>query len=404
MKNFIQLIKREFRHFFNNKVLRLLFIGAPILYGVLIGSVYQKGKITELPIVVVDEDMSPMSTTFLDMLEENETVEVVEVLPSIFGAKDQAIKKEATVIVQIPKDFGSGIQQNRIPEIKLFVDASNTLTSNSALMAVNVVAMTMKAGIQIESQMKQGVPEYVAKQNYEPFKTTIIKQSIRSGNYLYFMLPGVLLTVFQQVLLLGLALTFAEEYENGTFSELVERMPNAVGMLAVKIVPYLLMSVGILLLYFGFSRYYGMVIEGAFWSFALSTLIFILAVCGIGVLVSIVLPNQLKATEVLMVVATPSFILSGFTWPLSQMPTWVQMIADMIPLTHYLKIFRLLYLNHSGISPIQSSLWALTIIAVVCLTLSAIILHFKIRKTKRIIQLENKTEEESLNLKIDEEE
>ena len=383
MKNFIHLITREFKLFFNNKVLRLLFIGAPILYGVLIGAVYQKGKITDLPIIVVDQDRSPMSATFIDMLEETESVEVVAVLPSFFGAKDKAIDKEATVIVDIPSGFTSGIQQNRLPEITIFVDGSNTLTSNTALMAVNGVAMTMKAGIQIESQMKKGVPEYIATQNYEPFKTTIIKQSIRSGNYLYFMLPGVLLTVFQQVLLLGLALTFASEYEKGTFKELVKKMPNPLGMLAVKIIPYLIMSIGILLMYWGFSKYYNMVIGGAFWAFSLSTFVFILAVCGIGVLASIILPDQLKATEVLMVVATPSFILSGFTWPLSQMPTWVQYIAELIPLTHYLKIFRLLYLNHAGISDIYSSIISMGMIAIVCLTLSAIILHFKIRNIKR---------------------
>lgn len=383
VKKFIDLIRREFRLFFSNKVLRLLFIGAPILYGVLIGAVYQKGKITDLPILVVDEDQSPMSAKFIDMLEETESIEVAAVLPTLFDAKDKAIDEEATVIVNIPRGFTSGIQQSRLPEITIFVDASNTLTSNTALMAVNGVAMTMKAGIQIESQMKRGVPEYVATQNYEPFKTTIIKQSIRSGNYLYFMLPGVLLTVFQQVLLLGLALTFAAEYENGTFRELVRKMPNPLGMLAVKIIPYMIMSVGILLLYWGFSKYYNMVIAGAFWAFSLSTFVFILAVCGIGVLVSIVLPNQLKATEVLMVVATPSFILSGFTWPLSQMPAWVQFIADIIPLTHYLKTFRILYLNHAGVSHIYGSVLVMSIIAIVCLSLSAIILHFKIRKVKR---------------------
>ena len=383
MKKFIHLIKREFRLFFSNNVLRLLFIGAPILYGVLIGAVYQKGKITDLPILVVDQDQSPMSAKFIDMLEETESIEVAAVLPTLNGAKNRAIDDDATVIVTIPRGFNSGIQQNRLPEISIFVDASNTLTSNTALMAVNGVAMTMKAGILIESQMKKGVPEYVATQNYEPFKTTIIKQSIRSGNYLYFMLPGVLLTVFQQVLLLGLALTFASEYENGTFKELVRKMPNPFGMLAVKIIPYIIMSVGILLLYWGFSKYYNMVIGGAFWAFSLSTFVFILAVCGIGVLVSIVLPSQLKATEVLMVVATPSFILSGFTWPLSQMPVWVQYIADLIPLTHYLKTFRLLYLNHAGISHIYGPVLAMSIIALVCLTLSAIILHFKIRKVKK---------------------
>ena len=383
MKKFIHLINREFRLFFSNNVLRLLFIGAPILYGVLIGAVYQKGKITDLPIVVVDQDKSPMSSQFISMLEETESIQVTAVLPSLYSAKEKAIDDDATVIVNIPRGFTLGIQQNKLPEITIFVDASNTLTSNTALMAVNGVAMTIKAGIQIESQMKKGVPQYIATQNYEPFKTTIIKQSIRSGNYLYFMLPGVLLTVFQQVLLLGLALTFASEYENGTFKELVIKMPNAFGMLAVKIIPYMIMSVGILLLYWGFSKYYNMVIGGAFWAFTLSTFVFILAVCGIGVLASIILPNQLKATEVLMVVATPSFILSGFTWPLSQMPNWVQFIADLIPLTHYLKTFRILYLNHSGVSHIYGPVISMAIIAIVCLTASAIILHFKIRNVKR---------------------
>lgn len=382
MKNILELIRREFGLFFSNNVLRLLFIGAPILYGVLIGSVYQKGKITGLPIVVVDEDQSTMSTKFISMLEENETISISAVLPSLFGSKDVATQNEATTIVHVPKGFAAGIQQLRSPEVTLFVDGANTLTSNSAMMAVNIVASTMKAGIQIESQMKKGVPKYIAEQQYEPFKTTIIRQNIRSSNYLYFMMPGVLLTVFQQVLLLGLALTFASEFENGTFGELVSKMPNALGMILVKIIPYLLMSVGIVFLYWLFSKYYNMVLVGDFLAFSLSTFVFIIAVCAIGVLVSIALPSQLKATEVLMVVATPSFILSGFTWPLSQMPTWVQWIADVIPLTHYLKIFRMLYIEHTPSHYIQQPLIALIIIAVVCLTFSTILLYYKIKKEK----------------------
>lgn len=383
MKKTLDLILREFKLFWGNKILRLLFIGAPILYGVLIGSVYQKGKITSLPILIVDEDNSPLSAKFIGMLEENETVEVAKVIPSMFGVQDEAIDLEATTIVNIPQNFAADIQQTKLPEVTLFVDASNTLTSNTALMAVNVVAATLKAGIQIESQMKKGVPRHIATQNYEPFKTTIIRQSIRSGNYLYFMMPGVLLTVFQQVLLLGLALSFASEYENGTFKELAKEMPNPFGMIFVKIAPYMIMSIGIVMMYWGFAKYYHMMLEGALIPFAWSTFIFVLAVCGIGILVSIAIPNQLKATEVLMVVATPSFILSGFTWPLSQMPHWVQLIADLIPLTHYLKTFRLLYLNHAGIEHIYPSLIAMGIIAVVSLSLSVILLHFKIKKAEK---------------------
>lgn len=61
MKTFIKLLKREFRIFWKNDVLKMLFFGAPLAYGLLIGYIYSKGKVTDLPIIVVDEDQSSMS-------------------------------------------------------------------------------------------------------------------------------------------------------------------------------------------------------------------------------------------------------------------------------------------------------------------------------------------------------
>jgi ABC-2 type transport system permease protein len=66
----------------------------------------------------------------------------------------------------------------------------------------------------------------------------------------------------------------------------------------------------------------------------------VLAASALGILVSAALPNQLKATEVLMVVATPAFVLSGFTYPLSQMPEAIQKVAQCLPLTPFLEIYR----------------------------------------------------------------
>ena len=383
MRNFWNLIQREFRLFFQNKVLLVLFLGAPILYGVLVGGVYKKGKVTNLPIIVVDEDRSPLSRQLIDMFNDGEVIYVAKVLNDPFLAHDEAMKHEATVVVQIPKGFSSAVNYNRSTEVTMFVNASNTLTSNYAMMAANVAAGTMKAGIQIKAQQKKGIPEYVASQQYEPFKTTIIKQNIRSGNYLYFMLPGVLLTVLQQVMMLGLALSFASEFENGTFSELVKRSSNVFVLILVKILPYILMSILIYGLYYGYSIWYRMPMDVNGPAFFLSSILFLLAVSFIGILVSIAIPSQLKATEILMVIATPSFILSGFTWPLSQMPEWVVGIAKLIPLTHYLQIFRTLIIEKGTADYIHGPVIGLAVIAAVTLVLSIILLQLKINKVKK---------------------
>lgn len=268
----------------------------------------------------------------------------------------------------------------------MFVNTSNTLTSNYAMMAVNVCAATLKAGIQIKAQEKKGVPAYVAAQQYEPFKTTIIKQNFRSGNYLYFMLPGVLLTVFQQIMMLALALSFASEFEKGTFTELVKKSSNVFKLILMKITPYLLMSVLIFAMYYGYSVWYRMPlhIEGfTFWG---ASILFLLAVSFIGILVSAAIPTQLQATEILMVIATPSFILSGFTWPLSQMPEWVIWIANCIPLTHYLHIFRTLVIEQGTADLVSGSIGGLAIIAIVTFALSVVILQLKINKAKKEVK------------------
>jgi ABC-2 type transport system permease protein len=388
MKNFLSLLKREFRLFFQNKVLLVLFLGAPILYGVLVGGVYKKGKVTNLPIIVVDEDKSPLSRQLIDMFNENDVIYVAKVLNDPFRAKDEALKTESSVVVQIPRNFSADVNYNRSTELTLFVNASNTLTSNSAMMAVNVAASTLKAGIQIKAQQKKGVPEYIASKQFEPFKITMIKQNIRSGNYLYFMLPGVLLTVLQQVMMLGLALSFASEFEKGTFPELVQKSNNVFVLILVKILPYILMSGLIYILYYGYSIWYRMPLNLDGGAFFATTILFLLAVSFIGILVSIAIPSQLKATEILMVIATPSFILSGFTWPLSQMPEWVVAIAKMIPLTHYLQIFRTLMIEKGSIEYLQGPVIGLAIIAAVTLIASIILLQIKINKVKKNKQVQ----------------
>lgn len=377
MQNFFSLLKREFRLFWSNKVLRLLFIGAPILYGVLLGYVYGKGKVTDLPIIIVDQDRSELSSKAIQMFEDNEVLSIASILYDQNNLSQIAIQKEATCVVIIPKDFEKMTLTKKYPEITTIVNTSNVLTANYASTAIQVCLGTLKAGVQIETLRKQGVPENLLASQYEPFKTTFIKKYNRSTNYMYFLWPGVLATVLQQVLLLGLALSFASEFENGTFKDLVKRCPSILNLLAVKIIPYMIMSFGIWIIYWLFTLWFRLPFYENLLSLTFIAGIFVLSVSFIGILVSILVPSQLKATEILMVIATPSFILSGFTWPLSQMPQAVQAIANVIPLTHFLKAFRILIIENGSFSQTTKPIWNMIIIGIVCFIAAFIALHFK---------------------------
>ena len=84
-----------------------------------------------------------------------------------------------------------------------------------------------------------------------------------------------------------------------------------------------------------------------------------------------------------MVIATPSFILSGFTWPLSQMPAWVQYIANIIPLTHFLPAFRILIIEKGAVDLTYPYVIKMIIIGTVSAIASYSVLFYKVRKIKR---------------------
>ncbi len=380
MRHFCTLLQREFKMFWKNKVLRLLFIGAPLLYGILLGYVYGKGKVTDLSIIVVDEDRSEMSSKAIQMFEDNEVLNIAALLYDQNNLSQIAIDKEAACVVVIPKGFEKMVLTKKYPEVVTIVNASNILTANYASSAVQLCLGSLKVGVQMETLRKQGTPENLISTQYEPFKTTFIKKYNRSNNYMYFLWPGVLAAVLQQVLLLGLALSFASEFENGTFKKLVKKCPSLFQLISIKIIPYMIMSGGLWILYWLFTLWFRIPLYGNLFPLTIIAGLFILVVSFMGILVSIAVPSQLKATEILMVVATPSFILSGFTWPLSQMPVWVQGVANVIPLTHFLKAFRILIIEDGTFSQTYGVIINLLIIGSICAILSYITLYFKRKK------------------------
>ena len=377
MRHFSTLLNREFKMFWQNKILRLLFIGAPLLYGILLGYVYGKGKVTDLPIIVVDEDRSEMSSKALQMFEDNEVLNIAALLYDQNNLSQIAIEKEASCVVIIPKGFEKMVLTKKYPEVVTIVNASNVLTANYASSALQLCLGTLKVGVQMETLRKQGTPENLIGSQYEPFKTTFIKKYNRSTNYMYFLWPGVLAAVLQQVLLLGLALSFAAEFEHGTFKKLVQKCPSMFKLIWVKIIPYMIMSFGLWILYWLFTLWFRIPLYDNLFPLTIIAGIFVLVVSFMGILVSIMIPSQLKATEILMVIATPSFILSGFTWPLSQMPVWVQGVANVIPLTHFLRAFRILIIEEGTFSQTFGAISNLLIIGFICAVLSYIALYYK---------------------------
>ncbi|MDX1327988.1 MAG: ABC transporter permease, partial [Arenibacter sp.] len=219
-----------------------------------------------------------------------------------------------------------------------------------------------------------------------PFKINFNKLYNSTGNYVTFMLPGLLGGIMQQVIFLAMALGFARDFEDGYFSKLKGVSRNSLYHIALKSAPFLLFIPLMWLIVSRFIPFFN--IDVAVYNPAMFVLVALLSLASmmIGMLFSVLIPNQLKATELLMVISTPAFILSGFTWPTMAMPDAIAHIAQYIPLTQFLSGFRKVAVYGGGIEAILPEIKWLVMIALVCFVAIVLALQTKIGWKKREIE------------------
>jgi len=381
MKKFIILFEREFRLFRSNRLALLIFLGAPILYALLVGYVYKEATLKDLPVIVVDLDNTPLSHKIIDALDDNQFLAVKEVRNYNGSMRDEVMNKGYLAVVTIPDRFEADIQQRRYTEVNADINGANMLSANYVATGVQTVLVSVNAALEIETLKKKGVPPAIANQQFESFRINVSRFFNPSSNYLMFLWPGMLGTIMQQVFLLALALSFAKEFESNTFRNLIRYSNKASYLLLMKSLPYWLMGIALWLpLIRGFFALFHVPMMQSMGAFYLASALFIVSLTSMGIAASIIFKTQLGATEVLMIIATPSFIISGQTWPLADMPLAIQWLSNTIPLTHYLEAFRRLILYKASLQEIMPQIRALAGLTIVYSVLAYVALRYRIAK------------------------
>ncbi len=343
MKQIRYLLKREFYLFFTNRTLLSVFFLAPIFYALLIGFTYQSGKVENIPVIVVNHDQTPLSTQVVEMLQDTKSLKILNYVNEPANLQDETIKMEAAAVIIIPERFEAMMLQKKYPEVNVYVNTSNVLTANFATKAIQQTLGTFSAGAEIKALEKKGMNAELAKTQFEPFKANYITLFNTTSNYLIFMWPAMMAVVLQQVILLAMAVTFAEEFKRESFiKDFAGKEKYAIVVMAIKCLPIWIFANFNILFFYLCSLYFKIPVPDNLWNFFLITAVFVVAAANLGVLVSILIPDALKATQYLMVIASPAFIISGFTWPTSAMPELIKNFTAIIPLTPYLEALKIM--------------------------------------------------------------
>lgn len=383
MKNFFELVRFEFKRIFSNNVLIAVFFGAPIFYGFLFGYVYKQAKVVNLPILIIDEDRSPLSDKITDAFIDNEALLVEDIRYSSGELQKEMPQKQYAAVITFPSDFEAKILQKKHPELRVDLNMANILNANTASKNIQAVLMTFNAGIEISGLEKQGMHPSQAAASYESFKINFNKLYNSSGNYLTFMYPGLISGIMQQIIFLALALVFARDFEDGYFVDLLKESKLSLYHIALKAVPFFILIPVMWLAVSQFFPFFNIELDIFNFPILLLSILLSLAAMSIGMLFSIAIPNQLRATELLMVISTPAFVLSGFTWPSLAFPDTITKAAQFIPLTQYLSGFKKIAFYGGELADIKHELVLLTAITLTAFTAMALLLQYKIYKTAK---------------------
>jgi ABC-2 type transport system permease protein len=380
VSNFSRLLLQEWRNIYTNKTIRLVLFVVPLLYMTLFGFLYSQKKVMEIPTVLVDADQSELSRELYRAFEVDQTFRITHIVGTEAEAMNLIDRGQAHMAVIIPADLEKDVKAGREAEVLTVIDGSNMLISNTAVRAANTVIKTVSAGVTLKKLEAQGGWGEEGKNLFTGIDYRYRVLYNPTFSYLTFMVFGLAGTVLQQVLFLGVALSVAQQKEAGTWSSTLRE--NGFWTIALsKLLPYLLVATFNLMLTFvlllkGFEIPY----HGSTAHLLIVGTAFNLAVLAIGFAISFWSKDQLQATQIAMLIAVPSFMLSGYTWPLMSMPAAVAAIGKSLPLTYFLNGVREILNKGHDLSYLTHDLAVLAFMALLGLFAAYVAYQFQTRK------------------------
>jgi ABC-2 type transport system permease protein len=291
---------------------------------------------------------------------------------------------DADAAVRILPGFARDVERGRTTSVQVLVDGTNSNTAsivaNYATQAIgrysNEVLGKQQADRLVGRSQASGGPLHANLPQLDARPRVWFNPDLKSRNY---FVPGVVVNIITLVTLMLTAMAIVREKEIGTMEQLMVTPIQPIELMLGKTLPFamvglfdvtLAVSVALALFHIPF--------RGSVWVLLLGAVVFLMTSLGAGLFISTVSRTQQQAMMSTFLFFQPFFLLSGFTFPIRNMPVAVQYLTFLNPVRYFLEIVRGIFLKGSGVSVLWPQLVALAVIGVSVLTMSALRFHKKL--------------------------
>ena len=315
-----------------------------------------------LPVVVVDLDKTQVSRGVVQSFNASRDLIVSAQIQDPEAAIALTRKLEAVAVVVIPQDFSRKLARGERAELQLVVDGAD---SSTAIQVINKADAVASSAIPIPPGTQvTGVPRIVVD------TWTLYNPTGRSA---LLLVPGLMAYILAMVCVLLTALTVAREWERGSMEQLFTTPIRRGELIVGKLLPYVVLGfLAVLLVLSAGAWVFGVPIRGSLATLGLAAFLFLIGMLAQGLFVSVVTKNQMVATQVGTITSMlPVQLLSGFIFPVANMPKPLQVIAQVMPATHFIAALRGILLRGNGVAEQKLHLLALLAFAVFMVLVTA---------------------------------
>jgi ABC-2 type transport system permease protein len=367
---FLAILAKEFIQMRRDRLTFSMMMGVPLMQLLLFGYAINTDP-KDLPAVVVVAENSNFTRSLLTAMEKTGYIRFVGA-PVDEATSDLMLRRgEVQFAVHIPPDFAEDLVRGKMPALLVEADATDPVATGnavSALQGLDASALIHDLKGPLANLQKDDAP----------FEVRLHKRYNAEGITQYNIVPGLMGVVLTMTMVMMTSLAVTRERERGTMENLLAMPVQPAEVMLGKIIPYIAVGYVQVTIIVAAARYlFAVPLQGSLVLLSLAAIIFIAANLAVGFTFSTLSTNQLQAMQMSTFFFLPSLLLSGFMFPFRGMPVWAQVLGEVLPLTHFLRVVRGILLKGNGWNDIWADLWPI----LVFLAAAAVLALLRYRRT-----------------------
>ncbi|MDA3861197.1 MAG: ABC transporter permease [Melioribacteraceae bacterium] len=374
MRTILHIVIKEFHQLKRDPKMFGIILIAPVIQLIFLGYAVNM-DVEKVPTVVFNQDNSITSREFLNNFNATRYFDFVEYVDNYNDLQTHVDNGTASLGIVIPYDFENDIANNRVANLQAIFDGSdgNKASITAGYLqnivgdySINLLKSRMDKSGKFLAPIGQITPEIRAW--YNPELSTRV-----------YMIPGIVGLLLSIVTLLLTSLAIVKEREIGTLEQIVVTPIKPTQLIIGKLIPFAILGfVAVIIVLVAMTFIFNLTPRGSIAFLFATTFLYILSTLGLGLFVSTVSKTQQQAMMLaIFVVLLPMVFISGFSFPIENMPTFIQGITYFIPLRYYMTIIRGIILKGVGFYELWFEILMLFVFGVFLLTLSS--MRFKKR-------------------------